>query len=127
MSPLRWTCKSARKLAKALADQGHAVSHTKVAPWLADLDYSLQRTRKSLEGISHPDRNAQFRHINRCVKVFQRAGQPVISAAAKKKELVGPFAHRGREYQVKGTRNGCVPTILRTRNWARCVPMGCPI
>ena len=86
MSPLRWTCKSTRKLAKALGGQGHQVSHTTVAQLLAALDYSLQGTRKSLEGASHPDRDAQFRYINRCVKVFQRAGQPVIAVDAKKKE-----------------------------------------
>jgi hypothetical protein len=85
MSPWRWTCKSTRKLAKALAGQGHKVSHTTVAQLLADLDYSLQGTRKSLEGASHPDRDAQFRSINRCVQVWQRAGQPVISVDAKKK------------------------------------------
>jgi transposase len=113
MSPLRWTCKSTRKLAKALTDQGHAVSHTKVAQWLEELDYSLQSTRKSLEGTSHPDRDAQFRYINRCVKVFQRAGQPVISVDAKKKELVGPFANRGREYQAKGH-----PEHVRTHDFA---------
>jgi hypothetical protein len=89
------------------------VSHTKVAQLLEDLDYSLQSTRKSLEGTSHPDRNAQFRYINRCVKVFQRAGQPVISVDAKKKELVGPFANRGREYQVKGQ-----PERVRTHDFA---------
>ena len=122
MSPLRWTCKSTRKLAKALTDQGHAVSHTKVAQWLADLDYSLQSTRKSLEGTSHPDRDAQFRYINRCVKVFQRAGQPVISVDAKKKELVGPFANRGREYQVKGH-----PERVRTHDFAdKELGKGCP-
>ena len=113
ISPLRWTCKSTRKLAQALTDQGHEVSHTKVAQLLEDLDYSLQSTRKSLEGRSHPDRNAQFRYINRCVKVFQRAGQPVISVDAKKKELVGPFANRGREYQVKGQ-----PERVRTHDFA---------
>jgi hypothetical protein len=113
MSPLRWTCKSTRKLAKALTDQGHQVSHTKVAQWLGDLDYSLQSTRKSLEGASHPDRDAQFRYINRCVKVFQRAGQPVISVDAKKKELVGPFTNRGREYQAKGQ-----PERVRTHDFA---------
>jgi hypothetical protein len=102
MSPLRWTCKSTRKLARALADQGHQVSHTTVAQLLTALDYSLQGTRKTLEGVSHPDRDAQFRYINRCVKVFQRAGQPVISVDAKKKELVGQFANRGRDYQPKG-------------------------
>jgi hypothetical protein len=68
MSPLRWTCKSTRKLAKALAAQGHKVSHTRVAQLLADMDYSLQSTRKCLEEVSHPDRNAQFRYINRCVR-----------------------------------------------------------
>ncbi len=99
MSPLRWTCKSTRKLARALSQQGHKVSHTRVAQLLADLDYSLQGTRKTLEGASHPDRDAQFRYINRCVKVFQKAGQPVISVDAKKKELVGPFANGGHDYQ----------------------------
>ena len=102
MSPLRWTCKSTRKLAKTLAEQGHEVSHTRVAQLLADMDYSLQGTRKTLEEASHPDRNNQFRYINRCVKVFQRAGQPVISVDAKKKELVGNFANAGREYRPQG-------------------------
>jgi len=63
MSPLRWTCKSTRKLAKALSDQGHKVSHTRVAQLLANLDYSLQGTRKNLEGLSHPDRDTQFRYL----------------------------------------------------------------
>jgi hypothetical protein len=112
MSPLRWTCKSTRKLAQALAGQGHEVSHTKVAQLLADLHYSLQGTRKSLEGASHPNRNAQFRYINRCVKIFQRAGQPVISVDAKKKELVGPFANGGREYQSQGQ-----PERVRTHDF----------
>ena len=102
MSPLRWTCKSTRKLAKALAEQGHEVSHTRVAQLLADMDYSLQGTLKTLDEASHPDRNNQFRYINRCVKVFQHAGQPVISVDAKKKELVGNFANAGREYRPQG-------------------------
>jgi hypothetical protein len=112
MSPLRWTCKSTRKLATALTDQGHKVSHTTVAQLLADLDYSLQGTRKTLEGAAHPDRDAQFRYINRCVKVFQRAGQPVISVDAKKKELVGPFANGGRDYQPHGQ-----PERVRTHDF----------
>lgn len=102
MSPLRWTCKSTRKLAEALVGQGHQVSHTKVAQLLEDLGYSLQATRKTLEGRSSPDRDAQFRYINRCVKAFQRAGQPVISVDAKKKELVGAFTNPGRERHPKG-------------------------
>lgn len=102
MSPLRWTCKSTRELAKARAGQGHKVSHTTVAQLLVAWAYSLQGTRKTLEGAAHPDRDAQFRYINRCVKVFQRAGQPVISVDAKKKELIGQFANGGREYHPQG-------------------------
>jgi hypothetical protein len=113
MSPLRWTCKSTRKLAETLARQGHGVSHSKVAPLLVQLDYRLQGTRKCLEGSAHPDRDAQFRYINRCVRVFQRAAQPVISVDAKKKELVGPFANRGREYQPTGQ-----PERVRTHDFA---------
>src|SRR5213594_4103186 len=112
MSPLRWTWKSTRKLATALKGQGHQVSHTTVAQLLADLDYSLQGTRKTLEGAAHPDRDAQFRYINRCVKVFQRAWQPVISVDAKKKELVGPFAHGGQDYQPQGQ-----PERVRTHDF----------
>ena len=102
MSPLRWTCKSTRKLAKALTSQGHPVSHTTVGHLLEELDYSLQGTRKTQEGDSHPDRDAQFRYINKQVQAFQKAGQPVISVEAKKKELVGDFAIAGREYQPQG-------------------------
>jgi Rhodopirellula transposase DDE domain len=113
MSPLRWTCKSTRKLAEALARQGHGVSHSKVAQLLRQLDYRLQGTRKCLEGRAHPDRDAQFRYINRCVRVFQRAGQPVISVDAKKKELVGPFAKAGRDYRPTGQ-----PEAVRTHDFA---------
>ena len=89
MSPLRWTCKSTRRLATELHRQGHPISHTKVAQLLERLGYSLQGTRKVREGASHPDRNAQFAYINQQVKAFQQAGQPVVSVDAKKKELVG--------------------------------------
>ena len=112
MSPLRWTCKSTRRLARTLSEQGHRVSHTKVVQLLATLNYRLQGTRKTLEGASHPDRDAQFRYINRCVKVFQRAGQPVISVDAKKKELVGDFANTGQEYRPKGQ-----PEKVRTHDF----------
>lgn len=102
MSPLRWTCKSTRKLANELSRQNHTVSHTKVAQLLELLEYSLQGTRKTKEGSSHPDRNKQFEHINKEVKTFQSRGQPVISVDTKKKELVGDFANKGREYQPAG-------------------------
>jgi hypothetical protein len=102
MSPLRWTCKSTRKLTAELRQQGHPVSRTTVAHLLEALGYSLQGTRKTKEGSAHPDRNAQFAHINQQVQAFQQRGQPVVSVDAKKKELVGEFANAGREYQPKG-------------------------
>jgi len=85
MSPLRWTCKSTRNLAKELKREGHPVSHTKVAQLLRTLGYSLQGTRKTKEGSSHPDRNAQFEFIYEKVKSFQKVGHPVISVDAKRK------------------------------------------
>src|SRR3990167_7679795 len=79
MSPLRWTCKSTRKLAQELASRGHAISHTMVGQLLAELNYSLQSVRKRMEGKSHPDRDAQFKFINGRVIEFQKGAQPVIS------------------------------------------------
>ncbi len=101
-SPLRWTSRSLRHLAKELATQGHYVSADTVGALLKDMDYSLQGNRKTLEGSSHPDRDAQFQHIGQTSQEFMRAGQPVISVDTKKKELVGPFKNGGREYQPKG-------------------------
>jgi Rhodopirellula transposase DDE domain len=102
MSPLRWTCKSTRKLARELSEKGHNVSHAKVGQLLSSLNYSLQSTRKKMEGKSHPDRDAQFKFINSKVIEFQRRGQPVISVDAKKKELIGRFSNGGKEYQPCG-------------------------
>lgn len=102
MSPLRWTCKSTRRLSRELAANGHSISHSKVGQLLADLHYSLQSTRKRMEGKSHPDRNAQFEFINCKVINFQDRGQPVISVDTKKKELIGHFTNGGREYQPTG-------------------------
>jgi Rhodopirellula transposase. len=101
-SPLRWTCKSVRKLAQELGRGGHRVSHRLVAELLHELGYSLQANAKTLEGSSHPDRNAQFEHIDRKVRRFLRQGQPVISVDTKKKELVGDFKNGGRELRLKG-------------------------
>ena len=101
-SPLRWTCKSVRKLAEELRGMGHATSRRMVAALLHELGYSLQANRKTFEGKSHPDRNAQFEHINARVQAALRAGEPVISVDAKKKELVGDFKNAGREWQPKG-------------------------
>jgi transposase len=101
-SPLRWTCKSIRKLAEELRRMGHATSHRMVAELLHELGYSLQANRKTIEGKGHPDRNAQFEHINRKVRAALRSGGPVISVDAKKKELVGDFKNAGREWRPEG-------------------------
>jgi len=101
-SPLRWTCKSVRKLAEELRRIGHRVSHQLVAELLHELDYSLQANRKVLEGSQHPDRNAQFEYLNDQVQAQIAAGEPAISVDAKKKELVGPFRNGGRELRPKG-------------------------
>jgi transposase len=103
MSPLRWTCKSRAKLAATLSKGGWKVSSTTVGRLLHLLGYSLQSVRKSREGASHPDRNAQFEHINATADGFLRRQQPVISVDTKKKELVGDFKNGGREWQPKAT------------------------
>jgi transposase len=102
MSPLRWTTKSLRKLAAALCEMGHKVGKTVVSGLLHDLGYSLQANRKTLEGSSHPDRDAQFRHIAETVGKALAGGQPAISVDTKKKELVGDFKNAGREYRPAG-------------------------
>lgn len=102
MSPLRWTCKSTDKLAEELTRQNHPISDRTVAMLLKQQGYSLQANRKTREGSSHPDRNAQFEYINRQVMAFQRRQQPVISVDTKKKELVGEFKNGGEEWQPKG-------------------------
>jgi Rhodopirellula transposase DDE domain len=111
-SPLRWTCKSTRKLAEELQRRGHHVSHQTVAALLHDLDYSLQANRKTREGASHPDRNAQFEHLNARVRAFQRRGQPVVSVDSKKRESIGDFKNPGREWQPAGS-----PEEVRTKDF----------
>jgi len=101
-SPLRWTCKSVRQLAAQLNRMGHQASHRMVAEILHGMDYSLQANRKTLEGASHPDRDAQFQHISEKIRAFQADRQPVISVDTKKKELVGNFKNQGRELRPKG-------------------------
>lgn len=101
-SPLRWSSKSLRKLAVALQEMGHAVSYRKVADLLREAGYTLQSNRKAQEGRGHPDRDAQFRYINRCVVGFQQRRQPVISVDCKKKELVGNFKNPGKVWRPKG-------------------------
>jgi hypothetical protein len=101
-SPLRWPSKSIRKLAEELKRRGHKTSHRMVAQLLHEMGYSLQANRKTLEGSSHPDRDAQFEHIHQKVKEFQAADQPVISVDTKKKEFIGTFKNNGRELRPEG-------------------------
>jgi len=102
-SPLRWTCKSRAQLTAVLVKAGWRVRSTSVGRLLHALGYSLQSMRKSREGQSHPQRNAQFEHINATAEDCLERGQPVISVDTKKKELVGEFKNAGREWQPKGT------------------------
>jgi hypothetical protein len=102
MSPLLWMCKSTRNLADALAVLGHDLSHQTVGRLLVDLGYNLQANRKTEEGKNHPDRDAQFEHINHKVRSFQRRGQPVVSVDTKTKEIVGNYKGPGQEWEPQG-------------------------
>jgi hypothetical protein len=102
-SPLRWVCKSTRILAWELRKKRHPISHVTVAQLLHEQNFSLQGTRKTEEGADHPDRDAQFRHINATVKRALKEGTPVISVDTKKKELIGNYANAGRQWRRSGT------------------------
>lgn len=106
-SPLLWTCKSTTKLAAELRAMKHEVSQRTVYSLLRQMGYSLQGNRKSTEGDQHPERDAQFRHLAALVKQFQAQGQPVISVDTKKKELIGEFSNKGREWH----RHGSAPRV----------------
>ena len=99
MSPLRWTCKSLRRLAAELKQLGHKISHTVVGELLKEQKFSLQANRKTREGADNPDRDAQFRFINDAVETALAEHRPVISVNTKKKELVGDFKNAGREWR----------------------------
>ncbi|MDR7928697.1 ISAzo13 family transposase [Acidithiobacillus thiooxidans] len=101
-SPLRWTCKSLKQLARELSEQGHRISHVSVGILLKELGYSLQGNRKTLEGTDHPDRDAQFRYIQEKTQQALDAVQPVISVDTKKKELVGNYKNAGQEWRPQG-------------------------
>jgi len=124
MSPLRWTCKSRAKLSAALSKQGWTISSTTVGRLLHELGYSLQSVRKSREGASHPDRNAQFEHINAMAKRFVRRKQPVISVDTKKKELVGEFKNKGREWQPKATPETALVHDFPSDGLGKAIPYG---
>jgi len=123
-SPLRWTCKSVRRLAEELNAQGHQTSHRVVAELLHDLGYSLQANQKTLEGSDHPDRNAQFEHLNGAVQQQLWDGEPTISVDTKKKELIGPFKNGGRELRPKGEPEQVLTHDFIIRELGRVSPYG---
>jgi transposase len=123
-SPLRWTIKSTRQLAEALAEAGHPVSHSAVADLLHDLGYSLQANVKTREGASHPDRDAQFSYLSREVTRRLKRGEPVISVDTKKKELVGEYKNAGQTWRPRGS-----PEEVRMHDFAdpalgKAIPYG---
>jgi Rhodopirellula transposase DDE domain len=124
MSPLRWTCKSTTQLAQELTRQHHLVSPSTVGRLLKAAGYSLQSNRKTKDGSSHPDRNAQFEHINATVQAFQGRGQPVISVDTKKKELVGEYKNGGREWRPKGDHEKVLIHDFMDKVLGKAIPYG---
>ena len=123
-SPLRWTCKSTAKLAAELTRQQHPVSDRTVATLLIQAGYSLQANRKTREGASHPDRNAQFEYLNASVQRFHRRSQPAISVDTKKKELVGDFKNGGREWRPAGKPEDVRVHDFLDKKLGKAIPYG---
>jgi hypothetical protein len=123
-SPLRWTCKSTRRLAAELASQGHRLGYRSVAWLLHEAGYSLQANRKTREGNQHPDRNAQFAFINTQAARFQKRGQPVISVDTKKKELVGDFKNPGSEWHPEGQPEKVRVHDFKDEELGKAIPYG---
>jgi len=123
-SPLRWTCKSTAKLAAELARQKHPVSDRTVATLLKQAGYSLQANRKTREGSSHPDRNAQFKYLNGSVRRFDRRRQPAVSVDTKKKELIGDFKNGGREWRPQGRPEEVRVHDFQDKTLGKVIPYG---
>jgi hypothetical protein len=123
-SPLRWTCKSTSKLAEELSRQRHPVTDRTVAALLKQSGYSLQANRKTKEGSSHPDRNAQFEYINQQVIACQKQRQPVVSVDAKKKESVGEFKNAGQEWQPQGRPQKVKVHDFPDKKLGKAIPYG---
>jgi transposase len=104
MSLVQWTTKSLAQLVKALEALGHQIKKSALAELLHDLGFSLRANKKNIEGISHPDRDAQFHHIKEQCQQFEQQGNPIISVDCKKKELLGHFKNNGAEWQAKGEK-----------------------
>jgi len=124
MSPLRWTCKSLRRLAAELKQLGHQISHTVVGELLKMQKFSLQDNCKTREGAGNPDRDTQFRFINDAVRTALAENQPVISVDTKKKELVGDFKNNGREWRPRGSPEEVRVHDFLIEELGRAVPYG---
>jgi transposase len=123
-SPLRWTCKSTRELADTLKKRGYPVTPPVVGRLLHELGYSLQSTAKTIEGKQHPDRDAQFHYLNRLTRRYLRQKCPVVSVDTKKKELVGRYENRGREWQPKGEPEAVKVHDFIDRQAGKAIPYG---
>lgn len=124
MSPLRWTCKSTRKLSEELHQRQHPISPRTVAVVLRHAGYRLQANCKTREGNQHPDRNAQFEFLNRCVQRFQQQGQPTISVDTKKKENIGDFKNTGQEWRPKGQPEEVRVHDFKDKQLGKAIPYG---
>jgi hypothetical protein len=123
-TPLRWTCKSTRRLAEELCRQNHPISDRTVASLLSEAGYSLQANRKTREGKNHPDRNGQFEYISCQVQRLQKRGQPVVSVDTKKKELVGDFKNAGQEWRPKGDPEKVRVHDFKDKKLGKAIPYG---
>jgi hypothetical protein len=123
-SPLRWTCKSRAKLAASLNKDRWQVSSTTVGRLLTELGYRMQSVRKTREGMTHPDRNAQFEHINAMADDYLQRAQPVISVDTKKKELIGDFKNNGREWQPQNTPEKALVHDFPQDAMGKAIPYG---
>ncbi len=123
-SPLLWTARSQRNLVAAMKEKGYSLSKHTLAKLLQDLGYSLQGNKKCLEGAQHPDRNAQFQHINETVRRQLEAGNPAISVDTKKKELVGNYKNTGRELRLKGQPEPVNTHDFPDKEMGKAVPYG---
>jgi len=124
MSLLKWTTKSVAHLKEALQQMGHEVAETTIRRILHALDYSLRANKKNIEGVSHPDRDAQFAHIAAKCQGFEKQGNPIISVDCKKKELIGQFKNNGEEWVIKGAHTQVSVYDFASLSDGKAIPYG---
>lgn len=124
MSPIRWTSKSLFQLVSAIEKQGHTMKKSALYKYLRSEGFSLKANKKTIEGVSHIDRNLQFQHINLTCQTFEKAGNPIISVDCKKKELIGNFKNNGSEWQPKGQNRVVNVYDFKSLSDGKAVPYG---